>query len=303
MRNIFLAFVLLVLGILSCKKEKIEVPPPVLVEDLIKRAWASYDAFDFELAELRFDSALSYELDNLEALVGFGWSILQQNEYHQSIDYYSLAITKEDAFWYKRIDNEAIIDTEWIYEDTLPYIGGEGYIIQISQPLRLLYIVEIFLLSEEGGRQDLTENAYYFVDNRIYINRADIDDLLTDYVYVSYVGYDPNSGAGYSNFVKWAYAGAGYAQLAEDEFGESVVYLGSLYHYLNDTGTGLDFSHWPYLDKDNIVGGLAYSYFKDRYYGNAYDILKAYNPDFPDINPFDESKLDTLLFEIQRLFK
>jgi|GEM_PF-4136917 tetratricopeptide (TPR) repeat protein len=301
-RNLILiAFVLL--GY-ACKKEKIDIPSPPDVQRLINDGWKAYDELNFSLAEARFDSALQYEVENAEALLGKGFSLLQQNDYAGSNDYFSLAITRENAFLYNIYTKEPHPDVEWNYTDSLPFIGTSGYEIIVNAPVYILYVNSAYRKNSEGIL-DIT--PYYFYKNRIYVDNADLDDpSLADTLFIFYVGYDTTKNINVSNLAEWAYAGTGFSSLADDKYSDAISYLGALTFYLEKSGTSFSFPHYPNFTENNIMASLAYSYFKDGLYGNSYDVLKIADPAFDSLNtlnPFNADGIKALLFEIQKLMK
>lgn len=286
----------------ACKREKIEIPSPPEVKRLIDDGWKAYDDLNFSLAEARFDSALFYEVRNVEALVGKGFSLLQQNDYVNSNDYFSLAITTENAFIYNIYTKEAHADDEWNYIDSLPFIGGKGYEIVVNAPVYILYITSAYRKNPEGIL-DIT--PYYFKKNRIYIDNKDLDvPSFADTLFIFYVGYDTTASFNVSQLAQWAYAGTGFSYLADEKYSDAISYLGALTFYLKNKE--FNFQHYPYFTKEKIEASLSYSYFNKGLYGNSYDVLKIANPDFdPDnvLNPFSTDGIKELLFEIQKLMK
>ena len=276
-----LIFPISVMLLTGCKKKETTFPQEPSRDVILQKAWSNYDKGNFDIAEVWFDSLITLDLQDREALVGKGYTLLEKEEYDlgSALSYFSLILALDGV----SLTEETFKEVATVVTDSgLPY--GATWAIKTNKR-NILWVSNV--IEAPAG----VHKPFYFDDTLVYFN----DDIPDTVVYIDYVTYVPQIPP--DEVFLWAWAGIGFIYLAQDKNELASEYLYSL----AKRSRGFYFPHYPFIKFTNIIGAAAYAYFKEGLYGNAVEVLKlsGWN-DYPS-NPFDPASYLKILLKIEEL--
>lgn len=265
----------------SCKKVEKEFTPSPSRDELIERAWFYYDKGDFKTAEFYFDSLITLNLQDREAILGKGYTLLERenNDLSSALSYFSLILALDGiSFIENRFKEVANIVTG----PGLPY--GATWAIKTKKR-------NIIWVSSVVEAPANVKTPFYFNDT-IVCFKGNPPDTVT---YIDYTYSIPQMER--DNIFLFAWAGIGFIYLAKKENALAAEYLYSL----AKRSRAFYFPHYPFIKFTNIIGTAAYAFFKEKLYGNAVDILKLSGwTDYPQ-DPFNPTSHIKILLKIEEL--
>lgn len=265
----------------ACKKVETQFSSEPSRDELLKKAWFYYDKGDFASAEFWFDSLITLNLQDREALLGKGYTLMERENYDLSsaLSYFSLILALDGiSLVEKRFKEVATI----VQGPSLPY--GATWAIRTKKR----NIVWVSSVIEAPANVKI---PFYFDDTLVYF-KGSAPDTVT---FIDYSYYVPQMGT--DDKFLWAWAGIGFIYLAQDKNSLAAEYLYSL----AKRSRAFYFPHYPFIKFTNIIGSAAYAYFKEGLFGNAVDVLKlsGWN-DYPQ-DPFDPLSRLKILLKIEEL--
>ncbi|MEN3043852.1 MAG: hypothetical protein ABDH37_01355 [Candidatus Hydrothermales bacterium] len=267
--------------LMSCKKEEPEFEAEPSRDLILQRAWDYYDRGEFDVAEFWFDSLITLNLRDREALLGKGYTLISKKDYDLSsaLSYFSLILAIDGISLVERRFKEV---ATVIRPQSLPY--GATWAIK-TKKRNIVWIANVIEAPAD------VHSPIYFDDTLVYFKGTPPDTVT----YIDYTYYKPQSPT--DDIFFWAWAGIGLIYLAQDKRSLSAEYLYSL----AKRSRAFYFPHYPFIKFTNILGAAAYVYFKEGLYANAVDVLKLSGwIDYPD-DPFDPSSHLKILLKIEEL--
>ncbi len=265
----------------GCKKKETTFSEEPSRDAILQRAWSNYDMGNFEIAEFWFDSLIALNLQDREALLGKGYTLLEREEYDLSsaLSYFSLILA---------LDGVSLV--EKIFKEIANVYTGAGLPYGATWAIRTNKRNIIWVSSVIEAPADV-HKPFYFDDTLVYF-KSTLPDTL---VYIDYVTYVPQVPP--DDIFLWAWAGIGFIYLAQEKNTLAAEYLSSLAR----RSRGFYFPHYPFIKYTNILGSAAYAYFREGLYGNAVDVLKLSGwSDYPS-DPFDPASYFKILSKIEEL--
>lgn len=326
----------LFIGLIGCGIEKRSVPAPVDVEELLARAWSSYDSLNFDTAISRFDSVLSIDATQSLAYFGKGMALGFKNKFTQAHNYLNLAIFSEgqsivlfspsDTFTY---DNTQVDPSMgWypitipyekqpvLYPDTVIYKIFHYFELQVHDTLEDSIYVTVDTGTTKGGTK-----IRYFTDSIVYVDSlilpepedVELDstdtlisvfvDSLESSLFVSY--YYLNSEVSYPTVIPiLAYGANAAAYLAEEDYPSAIRSSRAALLYPDTTFANFVFDHYPYFNRTSIKLIEAYSAFRNGLPRVCVDKLVEIDSTWtPPPNPDNVASYPYILEELERLIR
>ncbi|MEN3046720.1 MAG: hypothetical protein ABDH49_07050 [Candidatus Hydrothermales bacterium] len=271
----------IVFALISCKRAEPEFGVEPSRDLLLQQAWEHYDRGEFDVAEFLFDSLITLNLRDREALLGKGYTLVSKKNYDLSsaLSYFSLILA---------IDGISLVEKKFkevatiITSRSLPY--GATWAIR-TKKRNIVWVSNVIEAPAD------VHSPIYFDDTLVYFKGTPPDTIT----YIDYTYYKPQSST--DDIFSWAWAGIGLIYLAQDKRSLSAEYLYSLVR----RSRAFYFPHYPFIKFTNIIGSAAYVYFKEGLYANAVDILKLSGwIDYPE-DPFDPTTHLKILLKIEEL--
>jgi len=271
-----------ILAFVSCGKKSVSTfPGEPNREEILAKAWKSYDSGNFAEAEFWFDSLLVLELKDREALVGKGYTLFskENTDDEGAISYFSLVTALDGIGLFNKVFKE---QAEIVVRPSLPY--GTDWAIRVKNK-NVLWVDKVVKLPA------VVLSPKYFDDTLIYFE-GEIPDTI---VVVDYTVYTPQPGT--DDIFLWSWAGIGLVYLYRENNSAAAQYLYSLVRRTKN----FYFPHYPYLTQGNIIGSAAYAFYREGMYGNCVDLLKIAGwKDVPD-DPFSSRGILSIILKIEEL--
>ncbi|RKZ01555.1 MAG: hypothetical protein DRQ10_01865 [Candidatus Hydrothermota bacterium] len=281
-RIAILAILAMVIFLSGCGVKMDEPTPVIDVSTLIENGWNSYDRGDFAAAKAAFDSVFFFTVNNPEAYIGLGWSLIQLGEYEDALPYFSLAMTA-DTILYKPmivpITNEEDTGTQY----TTSY-GLDVYEI----PVKNRPLVDV----QEVKSGVTSVSVLWITDSSVVVpaSEASSDVFTVTYEYANINDAEVNREI--APAVCLGIMGANYG------LGELESAMGGGRAALTFAEDTLLFEHYPTINVHKTKLTLAQIYFRAGYYQNAVSVISELDTtfSFPDsISPYDPDNFNIIL--------